>query len=346
MANPSDDRMATLTKERQQLELKKLQADAGLLSERDVTLTVERMDWMYPNPVNDQKEKDEAHLLGKPVEDLSTNRRRLGENGDGYPGGSLFLKSLTKTSEDTLRKLREDPLMAIRQAEHRQQQINRQADPLIQYEVSGSERERPPYLPVPAPQAQPPVDVSEDARSRPHAGKGKRVYTAAAKPQAGETSNSDSIGPPAAMVSSRLEEMRQMGRVKTPRRAADRLEKYSGVKLREDEIEDERPTMRTSRASTLRSEPDEGGNRSELIRSMLNDGKRHEREKQERFEDAKRRQKMIDVVDDHLRERSHGVGVLAKENKKIYLDATLDVADRLKRKAHTRARDLENPLEG
>eukprot|EP01068_Selenidium_serpulae_P005212 Selendium_serpulae@DN3918_c0_g1_i1.p2 len=128
-----EDRMVALTNERQQLELKKLQADAGLLSERDVTLTVERMDWMYPNPVNDQKEKDEAHLLGKPVE--PGGRGRLGD-GDGYPGGSLFLKSLTKTSEDTLRKLREDPLMAIRQAEHRQQQLNRQAGPLIQMQAA------------------------------------------------------------------------------------------------------------------------------------------------------------------------------------------------------------------
>jgi len=106
-----------LEKERQKLQLRKLQADAGLISKRDMVLTLERMDWMYDCPLQAQKEREqEDYLLGKPVDQNRNNNLAATEN---VPC-SLYLSSVTKTTEDTLRKLREDPLLLIRQAEHKQ----------------------------------------------------------------------------------------------------------------------------------------------------------------------------------------------------------------------------------
>jgi len=122
-------KMMELEKERQKLQLRKLQADAGLISRREMVLTIERMDWMYECPLQAQKEiEQEEYLLGKPLTSVGgsdNSAKRI----DDVPG-SLYLTSITKTTEDTLRKLREDPMLIIRQAEHKQRKAI-MANPLL-----------------------------------------------------------------------------------------------------------------------------------------------------------------------------------------------------------------------
>merc|ERR1719389_1193220 len=97
--------------ERESKALSKLQAAAGIMDRPQV----ERLDWMYEQSALTQKTDDElmntavAADKDKDLEDV----KKLGEN----TAGSLFLKSATKTTEDTLRKLREDPLFQIRRQE-------------------------------------------------------------------------------------------------------------------------------------------------------------------------------------------------------------------------------------
>merc|ERR1711939_867481 len=114
--------MHELEEERKAKAQKQLAAAAGLISEAQV----ERLDWLYEQ-ANTGPTEDEAMnaavTLGadegqKQLEALKTT------------AGSLFLDTATNASQDTLRKLREDPMFAIRQAEYKQQEAIR-ANPLM-----------------------------------------------------------------------------------------------------------------------------------------------------------------------------------------------------------------------
>merc|ERR1711974_334271 len=77
---------------------------------------------------------DEDRLMNMPVaaskdQDLE-DVKKLGESA----AGSLFLRSATKTTEDMLRKLREDPLFQIRRQEQAARE-DRMANPLIMAKV-------------------------------------------------------------------------------------------------------------------------------------------------------------------------------------------------------------------
>merc|ERR1712113_595015 len=89
---------------------------------------VDRLDWMYEQSVA-QKTTDEQRM-NMPVPDQKDKDledvKSLGES----TAGSLFLRSVTRTTEDTLRKLREDPLFQIRRQEQAARE-NMMANPLI-----------------------------------------------------------------------------------------------------------------------------------------------------------------------------------------------------------------------
>lgn len=124
--NDDDTAMQSrLEAERNAAKMKKLQADAGMISPAQA----ERLDWMYEAQALDG-ETGEDHLMNEAVkgdrdQDLEDVKKLSTETA-----GSLFLKDLTRTTNDTFRKLREDPLFQIKKAEHRQRQ-DQQANPLI-----------------------------------------------------------------------------------------------------------------------------------------------------------------------------------------------------------------------
>eukprot|EP01069_Polyplicarium_translucidae_P012359 Polyplicarium_translucidae@DN5121_c0_g1_i1.p1 len=85
-----------------------------------LTLATEGMEWMYENPAVAAREREqEEYRLGKKIEEPSESGdvKALKAMQESTPG-TLFASSVTRTTEDTLRKMREDPLFAIRQAEH------------------------------------------------------------------------------------------------------------------------------------------------------------------------------------------------------------------------------------
>ncbi|ESS33166.1 pre-mRNA splicing factor [Toxoplasma gondii VEG] len=153
------DRLRQLQKDRAQLQLRKLQADAGLISKQAAVVAAAGLEWLYDEPKGQKEAQEaarEAYLLGKPLEAPSASsasasradqvaaarggRERQGE----VQSASLFLPegSLLRASDDTLRKLREDPLFLIKQAEITQKKIQ-EANPLLrQREAERRERRR------------------------------------------------------------------------------------------------------------------------------------------------------------------------------------------------------------
>ncbi|KEP61910.1 UNVERIFIED_CONTAM: hypothetical protein HHA_204120 [Hammondia hammondi] len=153
------DRLRQLQKDRAQLQLRKLQADAGLISKQAAVVAAAGLEWLYDEPKGQKEAQEaarEAYLLGKPLEAPSASsasasradqvaaarggRERRGD----VQSASLFLPegSLLRASDDTLRKLREDPLFLIKQAEITQKKIQ-EANPLLrQREAERRERQR------------------------------------------------------------------------------------------------------------------------------------------------------------------------------------------------------------
>lgn len=104
--------------------LKKLQAAAGFVSKT----SVERLDWMYEQAFFDKPDNDK--LMNTPVADAVSKDLADVKSLQESTAGSLFLKSATKTTEDMLRKLREDPLFQIRRQEEAAR-ANMLANPLV-----------------------------------------------------------------------------------------------------------------------------------------------------------------------------------------------------------------------
>lgn len=118
------EKLRELHEEEERMKLRILQADAGLIGGKELLVTAERMDWMYHNPAKAKQEENEEYLLGKALETTDEReemRKRLGVGTTA--SGSLFMSSITTQNDDTLRRLREDPLLIIRQAEHRQRRL-------------------------------------------------------------------------------------------------------------------------------------------------------------------------------------------------------------------------------
>eukprot|EP01066_Platyproteum_vivax_P011910 Platyproteum_vivax@DN5406_c0_g1_i1.p1 len=123
-------------------DLKKLQADSGIIPQS----SLERLDWMYEFSSDKKDEQTrEQYLLGlKSVDDPGASDHKDLKKLETI-AGSLFLKSATQTNEDTLRRLREDPLLLIKQAELKKKQdflsnpINK---PLIVKKIKKEKKEK------------------------------------------------------------------------------------------------------------------------------------------------------------------------------------------------------------
>lgn len=83
----------------------------------------------------------------------------------------------------------------------------------------------------------------------------------------------------------------------------------------------------------------------EKVKEMAEEGQRHEKAKDHKLAELQRKEQLLAIVEEHMRETKGGSGVVAKANKQAYLQSNLSMADRLKRRAATRSRTLENTLE-
>lgn len=113
-----------LQAEKETSALKKLQAAAGFVDKS----SVERLDWMYEQSYFEKPDHDK--LMNTPVAEQKDKDVQDVKNLQESTAGSLFLRSATKTTEDMLRKLREDPLFQIRRQEEAAR-ANMMSNPLV-----------------------------------------------------------------------------------------------------------------------------------------------------------------------------------------------------------------------
>eukprot|EP00917_Polyrhabdina_sp_WS-2016_P018910 GHVP01040679.1.p1 GENE.GHVP01040679.1~~GHVP01040679.1.p1 ORF type:complete len:277 (-),score=67.71 GHVP01040679.1:535-1341(-) len=108
---------------------------------RNLTLAAERMEWMYENPTTLIREKEQEEFrLGKKIEPKVSSEVQDLKNLEDLPG-SVFLPSVSKQSEDTMRKIREDPLFQIRKAEIEHER-SRQKNPLLKKKMEPAPKQR------------------------------------------------------------------------------------------------------------------------------------------------------------------------------------------------------------
>eukprot|EP01067_Filipodium_phascolosomae_P008428 Filipodium_phascolosomae@DN7157_c0_g1_i1.p1 len=114
--------------------LKQLQVDAGIANAPKPAVE-DRLDWMYEfSSEKKDEETREQLLLGlRSVEDPADEDVKKLKKLETVVG-SIFLKSATQTNEDTLRKLREDPLFTMKKAEM-EKKLDYLQNPLVVEEV-------------------------------------------------------------------------------------------------------------------------------------------------------------------------------------------------------------------
>ncbi|KAL8439537.1 hypothetical protein Efla_003435 [Eimeria flavescens] len=125
-------RLAELQKQRAHLEMRQLQAEAGLLTKAQAQVAAAGLEWLYDDPKTSAQARErerEAYLLGKPIPDAAP---KADESLEQRVAESVTQAApVLLPTQDRLRKLREDPLLLIRQAELAQQQAQ-EANPLLQ----------------------------------------------------------------------------------------------------------------------------------------------------------------------------------------------------------------------
>ncbi|CAK0789955.1 unnamed protein product [Prorocentrum cordatum] len=309
---------------------------------------VERLDWMYEQSALTQKTDDElmntavAAEKDKDLEDV----KKLGEN----TAGSLFLKSATKTTEDTLRKLREDPLFQIR----RQEQAAKDemlANPLIAARLRQKMEKK----------------AKKDQKKLKKAAKKekKKMKKLLKKEKKGvkkeSSSSSDDSGssagaavakpPPAAARERRGTSPPRRDEPSPPRkkpRGAEDLAHLgpSGALIDKKAenaalIAERRDKALASRGATKRLSEEE---RKEALERMRGDAARHEALKDRKIaaaEQAERQQEEKEASMRNKNEQSYFKDVRAK----AYGDEGATVADRLRNQRHRRQKHLNDPLE-
>lgn len=317
--------------------LKKLQAAAGLISKP----TAERLDWMYEQSAT-SLQKTDMELMNMPVADQKGRDVEDVKALQESTAGSLFLKSATKTSEDMLRKLREDPLFQIRR-EEQAARASMMANPLVIARMKKREEK----------DAKKRLKQMKKAAKKENK-KAKKAKKAAKKAKGSSSSSSSSgaasgDGPrPAAGNSA------DRRAASPPRRAAsDPAAKLgpsgSFVGKREQhalDVSRRKEEALASRGMTSRISEEEKDRR---YNEMKADAARHEQNKRVRIASADVREKEQEDKEARMRMSSScqetGADLFKEMRKEAYMGDDKSVADRLKNQRHRRGKNLNDPLE-
>jgi len=313
--------------------LKKLQAAAGLVERKEV----ERLDWMYEQS-SATLQKDDDELMNMPVENGKDKDIEDVKNLDNSTAGSLFLKSATKTTEDMLRKLREDPLFQIR----RQEQAARSdmmANPLIMAKIKRKQEKEA---------------KKADKKAKKAAKKEKKAMKKASKAAGGKvkkSSSDDSSASDAPPAPARRPPAASQGkRDRSPKREEPDLRALgpssSTLSAREERaqrIAQQKDAALASRGLGRRLTEEEKDKRVEMMRV---DAKKHELHKDNRIAAAKKKDAEIEEQEEKMRKTSDQK-YFREMRKDAYGggDFEASLADRLKSQRHRRQKHLNDTLE-
>mmetsp|Transcript_116075 Transcript_116075/g.248257 ORF Transcript_116075/g.248257 Transcript_116075/m.248257 type:complete len:341 (-) Transcript_116075:58-1080(-) len=335
------DRENELRAEKESIALKKLQAAAGLI---DKSQTIERLDWMYEQSAAQSKPDDDklmnmpvAGQVDKDIEDV----KKLGEN----TAGSLFLKSATKTTEDVLRKLREDPLFQIK----RQEQAARESamsNPLIRARILKKEEKQRKKEQKKAKKA-----------AKKAAGKEKKAMKKASSDSSDSSDESSAALGAAAAGGGRQEAGGRDSRgAASPARRRSRSPKREEpdvrslgpnsqmVSKREEraaQIAERRDKALASRGAASRMSEEEKQRR---VDQMRQDAARHSKHVDDRIAAAEQREKEIGELEKDMRNNSDQK-YFRDMRTSAYSDSNATLEDRMKSQRHRRQKHINDPLE-
>lgn len=330
--------------DKESLALSKLQAAAGLLDKPQV----ERLDWMYEQSTSQIKPDDDT-LMNMPVPDQKDKDledvKRLKEN----TAGSLFLRSATKTTEDMLRKLREDPLFQIR----RQEQVAREsmmANPLVRARLQKKLEK--------CAKKQLKKDKRKAKKQKKAMKKAAKASKKAAKKRTSSSSDSESEsrstrsdgsgeGKHEADRQTRALAKRALTRSPSRRRALDqealgpsaqtvsKRQEYAATLAVRKEL------ALASRGAPRRMDEEE---KRQRLEQMQLDAAKHEKYKDARIANAELREREKEELDAKMRmtsDQKYFRGI----RQEAYMESGTTVADRLKNQRHRRQKHINDPLE-
>lgn len=328
------DRNIEKMAEKEKSALAKLQAAAGIVPRP----MAERLDWMYEQSSSSMKPDDDT-LMNMPVEGSKDQDvedvKKLGDN----TAGSLFLRSATKTTEDMLRKLREDPLFQIRRQEQAAK-ANMMANPLIQARLKQKAEKEAKKLAKKEKKA-----IKKEKKKEKKAAKKEKKSK-----KAKDSSSSSDSSEPAAATPVPAAPHPGRDRERSPRRRAPSPDLSrlgpSGVVVDkraeyEAQVKARRDAALASRGASQRMTEEEKQRRFDQMKA---DAATHERHKDARIVAAEKREKEIEEMESKLRANSDQ-SYFKEMRKQTYMDSDLSVADRLKNQRHRRGKNLNDPLE-
>eukprot|EP00931_Biecheleriopsis_adriatica_P022663 TRINITY_DN1449_c0_g1_i1.p1 TRINITY_DN1449_c0_g1~~TRINITY_DN1449_c0_g1_i1.p1 ORF type:complete len:342 (+),score=123.32 TRINITY_DN1449_c0_g1_i1:100-1125(+) len=337
------DRQNELKAEQETSALKKLQAAAGLMERKEV----ERLDWMYEQSSAGPKKSDDE-LMNMAVDAQKDQDIEDVKNLQNSTAGSLFLKSATKTTEDMLRKLREDPLFQIRRQEQSARE-NMMANPLIMAKMQKKQQK----------DAKKASKKEKKALKKQKKAMKKAAKAAGGKSKKGKKSSSSdsddsSASAPAAPVSrpppdSRRSPPRAPKRERSPAQREPDLSALgpSNIVLskREEHVQrvaQQKEAALASRGLGGRLTEEEKNRRVEQMRI---DAKKHEKHKDQRIAAAEERDKQIEELEAKMRANSDQKYFRDIRKDAYAGDMDMSVADRLKSQKHRRQKHINDPLE-
>mmetsp|Transcript_106282 Transcript_106282/g.188979 ORF Transcript_106282/g.188979 Transcript_106282/m.188979 type:complete len:334 (-) Transcript_106282:65-1066(-) len=315
--------------------LKKLQAAAGLCERKEV----ERLDWMYEQ-TSGAATKDDDELMNMAVDSGKSKDIEDVKNLDTSTAGSLFLKSATKTTEDMLRKLREDPLFQIK----RQEQAARSdmmANPLIMAKIKRKQEKEAKKMDKKAKKA-----MKKEKKAMKKAAKAAGGKIKKSKSSSDDSSASDAPAAPVpAAASRRPPDTRGQKREASPDLAklGPNSSQISAREERAQRIAQQKEAALASRGLGRKLTEEEKNERVEMMRV---DAQKHERHKDRRIDRALQKDKEIEEMEEKMR-KSSDQKYFRDMRKDAYGGGDMDasLSDRLKSQRHRRQKNLNDTLE-
>lgn len=333
-----------LLAEKELAALNKLQVGAGLVDKPQA----ERLDWMYEQSAA-QIKKTEEELMNAPVAGQKDKDIESVKQLQDRTAGSLFLKSATRTNEDMLRKLREDPLFQIRREEQTARD-NLMSNPLIAARIRAKEAKAAKKEKKKLKKA----SKKEKKKVKKAAKKEKKAAKKAAKAakvaaKGSSSSSSSSDDSSSDVAGPAPDRKRPNGSSAGQDAEEDRPSEVLGPSTtmiskrqqREELIAQRKELALASRGAARRMDEDE---RQQRLAQMKNDAAAHDRYKDRRIADAERREKEQEAKEEAMRANSDK-DYLRDIRKDAYIGNDGTMADRLKSQRHRRQKGLRDNLE-
>ncbi|CAE7719269.1 CWC25 [Symbiodinium pilosum] len=285
--------------------------------------SAERLDWMYEQSAASVK-PDEDSLMNMPISAQKDKDIEDVKNLQSATAGSLFLGSATKTTEDMVRKLREDPLFQIRRQEHAARE-SMMANPLIMAKIQKKQEKEMKKV------------AKKEKKAAKKEEKALKKAAKAAK-KAKESSDSEPEPPQAQQKRPRQEEKEELDLAALGPSSvvvSKRME-------HEQRVQKQKEAALASRGLGRRLTEEEKERRVEQMRV---DAKKHEKMKDQRIATAEEREKQIEELEAKMREKSDQKYFRDLRKDAYAGDAETTMADRLKNQRHRRQKHLNDPLE-